>query len=99
MRFSQKFLHIYEKYRTFRIGFGVTVGLFIGMNFLVIYPGNKLLLQRQAKQFTAKTVLQFLYLSKKYTEGAFLGSVSSWESAMEKADYITHRFRADVVLK
>lgn len=61
---SQRFMHIYEKQKTFRLAFGVATGVFLCLNFLVIYPGNSLMMQKDLKKFTASTMVQINYLSK-----------------------------------
>ena len=72
LKFSQKFMHFYEKSKRFRYGFGIGMGIFLTGNLLIIIPGTKFFMQKELKQATAKTLLQFHYLSILYTEALIL---------------------------
>ncbi|OMJ67613.1 hypothetical protein SteCoe_35179 [Stentor coeruleus] len=90
LNLSQRFMHIYEKHRTFRLTFGVATGVFLCLNFLVIYPGNSLIMQKDLKKFTASTMVQMHYL-----KAQFIDTIPSWEKSLYTSYFYINKFRKD----
>jgi hypothetical protein len=97
LRFSQKLMHYYEKHRNLRIGFGVAMGTFLSFNFLAVYPGSSIIMQKPIKKFVARSYLQYSYISNFYIENIFIDSSKAWEKSLIGSLYYLNQFRRDVI--